>query len=488
MLHLQFKYIKSLVNEKVSHRKLPIFDRNLTILMIPELIKKQHTFFKTGQTKDVAFRKASLVRFRESIKNRENQIIDALSADFSKPAFETVATEISIVIQELNLAIKEIWKWQMPKKVRSSLLNFPSSDKVIFEPYGTTLVIAPWNYPFQLAAGPIIGAIAAGNTVVLKPSELTPKTSSLLEKIISEVFDPGHVTVVQGGIPESTELLAQRWDYIFFTGSVPVGKIVYKAAAAHLTPVTLELGGKSPCIVDETAKIQQAAKRIVWGKFVNAGQTCIAPDYILVHTSKKEELLTALDVEITNAYGTDPKTSPDFARIISEKNFDRLSEMLEDVDIFKGCNTERESLFISPTVLSNISVENKVMQDEIFGPILPVLTYDTKSDIQNIILSMEKPLSAYVFSRKRSFKNWFNSTFSYGGGVMNDTLVHFVNDRLAFGGVGHSGIGSYHGKKSFYTFSHAKAVVQRGTWLDIPVRYAPYRGKLKVLKNFMRWL
>lgn len=457
-------------------------------MTIPDILQEQRDYFATKQTKDIAFRKAALVRFRESIKNHEQQIIDALAADFGKPAFETVATEITTVMMELNLAIKEIWKWQMPKKVRSSLLNFPSSDQIIYEPYGTTLIIAPWNYPFQLAVGPIIGAVAAGNTVVLKPSELTPKTANLLEKIIKEVFDQGHVTVVQGAIPETTELLEQRWDYIFFTGSVPVGKIVYKAAAQHLTPVTLELGGKSPCVIDETAKIQQAAKRIVWGKFVNAGQTCIAPDYILVHSSKKDELLTALDIEITNAYGADPKMSPDFARIISGKNFDRLTATLKDADIFKGGNTEKKSLYIAPTVLQNVSPDDEVMKDEIFGPILPVLTYATKEDIEKIILSKEKPLSAYVFSRKRSFVNWFNSTISFGGGVMNDTLIHFLNDRLPFGGVGNSGIGSYHGKKSFYTFSHAKSIVKRGTWLDVPVRYAPYQGKLGLLKKFMHWL
>ncbi|RMB56935.1 aldehyde dehydrogenase [Dokdonia sinensis] len=455
---------------------------------IPKILERQQAFFKTGQTKDIAYRKECLVRFRESIKKHEQHIIDALTAGFKKPPFETVATEISIVHQELNLAIKEVYKWSQPKKVKASLLNFPSSDYIYYEPYGTTLIIAPWNYPFQLAVGPIIGAIVAGNTAVLKPSELTPKTSELLAKIISEVFDPGHITVVQGDKEIAQQLLAQRWDYIFFTGSVPVGKIVYKAAAEHLTPVTLELGGKSPCIIDETAKIQQAARRIVWGKFVNAGQTCIAPDYILVHSSKKKELLTALDIEITRAYGADPKVSPDFARIINEKNFERLSELLDGASVFKGGNTDKADLYIAPTILENVTLQDAVMQEEIFGPILPVLTFDSKQDIENVLTSFEKPLSAYVFSRKRSFKNWFNNAFSYGGGVMNDTLIHFINDRLPFGGVGHSGVGSYHGAQSFYTFSHAKSVVKRGTWLDVPVRYAPYKGKLSILKRFTKWL
>ena len=455
---------------------------------ISATVQAQRDYFATGITKDIAFRKAALVRFRESIQDHEQDIIAALADDFKKPAFETVATEVSVVLLELNLAIRQLWKWQMPKKVKSSLLNFPSSAEIQYEPYGSTLVISPWNYPFQLAAGPIIGAIAAGNTVVLKPSELTPKTSMLLAKIIAEVFDAEHVTVIQGDKEVATALLSERWDYIFFTGSVPVGKIVYKAAAEHLTPVTLELGGKSPCIVDETAKIQLAAKRIVWGKFVNAGQTCIAPDYVMVHASKKQVLLTAIDMEITRAYGVDPKISPDFARIISVKNFDRLSAMLKDAHIFKGGATDKDTLYIAPTILDKVALTDAVMEDEIFGPILPILTYESKSDIEKVIQSMEKPLSAYVFSQKRSFKKWFNQSFSFGGGAMNDTLVHFINDKLPFGGVGHSGIGSYHGATSFYTFSHGKSIVKRGTWLDVPVRYAPYKKKLGLLKKFMNWL
>ncbi len=458
------------------------------IVNIEQHLERQKAYFQKEQTKDIAFRKAALVRFRESIRNHEQEIIDALCEDFKKPPFETIATEVSVVIKEINLAIKEIWKWQMPKKVNASLLNFPSKAEIQYEPYGNVLVIAPWNYPFQLAVGPVIGAVAAGNTVVLKPSELTPVTSKLLSKIIAEVFDPNHVTVIQGDKEVAQKLLKQRWDYIFFTGSVQVGKIVYKAAAEHLTPVTLELGGKSPCIVDSTAKIQMAAKRIIWGKFVNAGQTCIAPDYVLVHTSKKDALLTALDIEITNAYGADPKISPDYARVINEKNFDRLTALLEGPTIFKGGNTIKEQRYIAPTILTEVKLSHPVMKEEIFGPILPILTYESKEDIKDILSTMEKPLSAYVFSENRSFKNWFTSTFSYGGGAINDTLVHFINDKLPFGGVGHSGIGSYHGKKSFYTFSHAKSIVKRGTWLDIPTRYAPYKGKLDLIKKFLSWL
>lgn len=455
---------------------------------ISSLLIEQRNFFTTGQTKDIAFRRASLVRFRESILKREKDIITALATDFKKPAFETFATEISVVIKELNLAIKDIWKWQMPKKVTPTLLNFPSSAHVQYEPYGAVLIIAPWNYPFQLAVGPMIGAIAAGNTIVLKPSELTPATSALLESIITEVFGREHVSIFQGDKEVAQRLLSKRWDYIFFTGSVAVGKIVYKAAAEHLTPVTLELGGKSPCIVDETAKIQQAAKRIVWGKFINAGQTCIAPDYILVHVSKKEALLKALSLEIKEAYGSEPQHSEDYARIINDKNFDRLLKLTEGASIYTGGTHAKADRYIAPTILEDVTLEDVVMQEEIFGPILPVLTYDTKEDIERVLNSLEKPLSAYIFSRKRSFKNWFHKTFSFGGGVTNDTLVHFINDNFGFGGVGHSGIGSYHGKQSFYTFSHCKSIVKRATWLDVPFRYAPYGNKLGLLKRFMSWL
>lgn len=458
------------------------------MMEIVEHLENQRTYFATGITKGIGFRKAALVRFRESLHRHEKAIMDALAADFKKPAFESMATEIGLVNHELDLAIKEIWKWQQPKKVKSSLVNFPSSDYIYYEPYGSTLVISPWNYPYQLAMGPLIGAISAGNTVMLKPSELTPHTSTILAEIIEEVFDPGHVHTIQGDKEVAQTLLAERWDYIFFTGSVPVGKIIAKAAAENLTPVTLELGGKSPCIVDETARLQQAAKRIVWGKFVNAGQTCIAPDYVLVHKSKKEALLKAMEQEIERAYGKDPKASPDFARIINRRNFDRLSKMLEGVKITTGGITDAEELYISPTLLNLDTPDAFVMRDEIFGPILPVLSYDDKEDLKRIILEYEKPLSAYVFSRKRTFKNWFNTEFSFGGGVMNDTLIHFVNDQLAFGGVGHSGLGSYHGKQSFYTFSHAKSIVKRGTWIDVPIRYAPYKGKLGILKTALKWL
>ncbi len=455
---------------------------------IPSLINSQRTYFSSGATKSIKQRILILKRLRESVKKHEEAIHEALYTDFKKPLYESISSETGIVLKELQLTIKNLEFWTRPKKVKSSMINFPSNDYLYYEPYGTTLIISPWNYPYQLALTPLIGAIAAGNTVMIKPSELTPATSQILATIIADVFSPEYVTVVQGAIPETTELLAQRWDYIFFTGSVAVGKIIAKAAAKHLTPTTLELGGKNPCVIDASVNMSLVAKRIVWGKFLNAGQTCIAPDYILIEVSVKESLLKALKKELENAYGKDAKASPDFARVINEKNFDRLTQMLEGITIAIGGHTDREQLYIAPTIIDDPSLDSLVMEDEIFGPILPVIPYQTKADIEAIIHRYEKPLSGYVFSRKRSFLNWFLASFSFGGGAVNDTVIHFINEKLPFGGVGHSGIGSYHGKHSFLAFSHTKAIVKKGNWLDIPIRYAPYKGKNKLLRFALRWL
>ena len=455
---------------------------------IPSLVDSQRAYFSSGATKSIKQRILILKRLRESVKKHEIAIHEALYTDFKKPLYESISSETGIVLRELQLTIKNLEFWARPKRVKSAIANFPSRDYLYYEPYGTTLIIAPWNYPYQLALAPLIGAIAAGNTVVIKPSELTTATSLMIETIIAEVFSPEYVTVVQGAIPETTELLAQRWDYIFFTGSVAVGKIIAKAAVHHLTPITLELGGKNPCVIDASVNMSLVAKRIVWGKFLNAGQTCIAPDYILIEAAVKEPFLKALKKEIEDAYGEDAKVSPDFARVINEKNFDRLASMLKDVSVVIGGHADREQLYISPTVIDSPSLDSLVMEDEIFGPILPVIPYQTKADIEAIINRYEKPLSGYIFSRKRSFTNWFLERFSFGGGAVNDTVIHFINEKLPFGVVGHSGVGSYHGKHSFLTFSHTKAIVKKGNWLDIPIRYAPYKGKNKVLRFALRWL
>lgn len=456
--------------------------------MISALIQNQKKFFKTKQTLDVSYRKDLLNKLLVELIKREDQITEALYKDFKKPVFESVLTETAIVIQDLRHTIKKLSSWAKAKHIRPSILNFPSSDYLYSEPYGTVLVISPWNYPYQLALAPFIGAIAAGNTVVLKPSELTPNTSSLINDIITTVFPKEVATVVEGGVEVSTELLAQNWNYIFFTGSVFVGKIVAKAAAPNLTPTTLELGGKNPCIIDKTATIKLSAKRIVWGKFLNAGQTCIAPDYILIEQSKKEAFYKAMQEEINQAYSTNPKQSKDFARIINKKNFERLTNMLVNENCIIGGQTDKENLYISPTLIDEPKLESEVMKDEIFGPILPVISYQNESDLERIIQSYTKPLSLYVFSTNSAKAKQLIKNFSFGGGCINDTVIHFANHRLPFGGVGNSGIGAYHGKHTFDTFSHKKGVVKKANWLDLPMRYAPYKGKLRLIKNLFKWL
>lgn len=437
---------------------------------------------------DIGYRKETLKKLLYNIQKSEDLIVKALYDDFKKPEFEAVLTETNYVISELKDTIKNIHKWAKPKRIFPSLLNFPSTDYIYKEPYGKVLVIAPWNYPFQLALCPLISAVAAGNRVVLKPSELTPNTSAIIAKIIQKTFHVNHVEVFEGGVEVSNTLLAQRWDYIFFTGSVAVGKVVAKAAAEHLTPVTLELGGKNPCIIDETADLKLAAKRIVWGKFINAGQTCIAPDYILIQKNMKINFISFMMEEITKAYGKKMEKSPDFARIINTKNWLRLANMIDPERVLFGGETDANALYIAPTLLEEPALDSPVMKEEIFGPILPILTYETEEDIKNVISRYEKPLAFYVFSQNTSFAKKLITAYSFGGGCINDTVVHFSNKRLPFGGVGHSGIGAYHGQLSFDIFSHHKGVVKKGNWLDLPMRYAPYKDKLKAIKRILDWL
>lgn len=433
-------------------------------------------------------RKEKLKKFSHVISLHQNDIIEALHKDFGKPAFEAYLTEINVVQSDLKDTIKNIHAWAKPKKVRASILNFPSSDYIYTEPYGKTLIISPWNYPFQLAICPLIAAYAAGNSIVLKPSELTPHTSSLISKIIRETFDVKEVVAVLGDAEIAKSQLAKRWDYIFFTGSPAVGKEIAKAAAGNLTPVTLELGGKNPCIIDKNANLQIAAKRIVWGKFINAGQTCIAPDYLLIHKGVKTKFIRLLQQEIINAYGEDPKLSPDFTRIINKKHFLRLVGMIDEAKTITGGIHDEESLYIAPTLIDEPSFDSAIMKDEIFGPLLPLISYENESDLEKIISKYEKPLSLYVFTDDKAFAERAIRKFSFGGGCINDTVVHFSNKRLPFGGVGNSGMGAYHGKKSYDTFSHQKAIVKKATWLDIPLRYAPYGNKLKVIRKLLKWL
>ncbi len=454
---------------------------------ISKILQDQKSYFASHLTKDISKRKQLLKNLLKEITKREKDIVAALYADFNKSEYESVMTETSIVISELKRTIKNINAWAKPQHVMPAFLNFPSSSKIYKEPYGVVLVISPWNYPYQLAFVPLIGAIAAGNTVVVKPSELTPNTSKITKEIIEAIFETNHVAVIEGGVEVSTELLAQRWDYIFFTGSVTVGKIVAKAAAQFLTPVTLELGGKNPCIIDETANIKLAAKRIVWGKLINGGQTCIAPDYLLIHSSVKDQFVACYQEEVTKAYGDNPENSKDYPRIVNQRNFDRLAIMLENEKILIGGKTNRDDNYISPTLIDDPSLDSEVMKGEIFGPISPVISYNTEDDIHAIISKYEKPLALYVFTRKKRFAKKMIANYSFGGGTINDTTVHFANHNLPFGGVGESGIGDYHGKQTFDIFCHKKGVTKRYNWLDIPVRYAPYNGKLKILKTFMKY-
>lgn len=454
---------------------------------VQSIVDRQKEFFKSRQTKDVEFRKASLKRLHAELIKREKDIAKAMYDDFRKPEFETVMTETGIVLNELNLAIRKVKCWAKSNYVRPVMVNFPSTNRIYKEPFGTVLIIAPWNYPFQLVFSPLIGAIAAGNTVVIKPSEHSAHTSKVVSEIIAAVFDPGHVTVIEGEVAVAARLLRERWDYIFFTGSIAVGKIVAKAAAEHLIPTTLELGGKNPCIVDETSVLKLAARRIVWGKFINCGQTCIAPDYVLVHESVKDDFVEQCRREIALIYGENPKLSPDYSRIINQKNFKELLRYIAGEKLLMGGETDLHDLYISPTLLDNPGRESPVMQHEIFGPILPIIGYRTEEDINTIISSYEKPLALYVFSNHVKFIRRIIANHSFGGGTVNDTIVHFANHRLPFGGVGHSGVGAYHGKHSFDTFTFEKGITTRYNWLDLPVRYAPYRDKMKALKFFMKW-
>jgi len=446
-------------------------------------LQKQRDFFKTHQTKNIAFRKEALKRLQKEIIAREDAICDAIYADFKKPKFETLAAETQYILADIKHTLKKIDYWAEPERVSSSLMNWPSSDWIYKEPYGNILIIAPWNYPFQLAIAPLIAAVAAGNTAIIKPSEVTPHTAKIVSEIIAASFEPEHVTVIEGGVETSQELLAQKWDYIFFTGSTRVGQIVYESAAKHLTPVTLELGGKNPTIVDETAAIAKAAKRIVWGKFLNAGQTCIATDYILVHHSVKDQLVAALKQSITDSYGDNPEASPDYARTVSANHYSGLKAMLEGQEILFGGETDDTDNFISPTLVNEPKMDSKLMEGEIFGPLLPIIAYENMADIDRHIMNYGKPLATYVFSNKKSFQKKIIEDYSFGGGAINDTIIQITNKNLPFGGVGNSGIGAYHGKTSFDLFSHHKSIVKKANWFEASVRYPPYTLPLKYMKK-----
>ncbi len=452
--------------------------------MFEQIIIKQREFFRTHKTKDLGFRQHKLEQLKKLIQKNDELLYEAIAKDFGKSRFDTYTTEISFVLKDIDYYLKNLKRFAGPRTAGTNLVNQIATSKIYSEPLGNVLVIGAWNYPYQLSLSPMVAAIAAGNTCIVKPSEIAANTMSLMARLINEEFPEEYLFVAEGGVEETTEILRHKFDKIFFTGSTRVGKIVYEAAAKHLTPVTLELGGKSPAIVTASADFDVAAKRIVWGKFLNAGQTCVAPDYILVDEKVKDKFL-----EYLRNYISEFKYFPDaahYTRIINRRNFDRLTAMIEAEKIYHGGATDAENLYIEPTVLTNISWNDSVMQEEIFGPLLPVLTFKYYREAINMVLEQEKPLAAYLFSSQKDEKKLFTSLLSFGGGCINDVIMHLSNDNLPFGGVGNSGIGNYHGKYGFDTFSHQKAVMDRATWGEPNLKYPPYtEDKWKWINRLM---
>lgn len=450
------------------------------------LIRKQQVFFHTNQTRSLSFRMDALNQLGDAIRKYEREIVQALKSDLNKSEFEAYSSEIGFVLSEIRFVLKHLRSWARPRKVKTPLTHIGSKSTIYYEPYGVALVIAPWNFPFQLAIAPLIGAIAAGNCAIVKPSELTPHTSEVLAKLIGDTYPEHYIAVVQGGVETSQALLSEKVDYIFFTGGTAVGKSIMQAAAQHLTPITLELGGKSPCIVHKDAHLKLAAKRIAWGKFMNAGQTCVAPDYVYVHEAVKEAFLAELKQAIEQLYGANPLDNESYTRIVSDRHFNRLQVMLQDGEVSIGGRSNRDTLQIEPTVLTEITSDSSVMQDEIFGPILPVLEYSHMEHVLEAIRSRPKPLALYIFSENKDVQQQVLTHTSFGGGCVNDTVYHFTSPYLPFGGVGSSGMGDYHGQSGFALFSHRKSVLKQTTLFDIPFRYPHIKNGLKRIKLFLK--
>ncbi|MDF2535352.1 MAG: NAD-dependent aldehyde dehydrogenase [Bacillales bacterium] len=453
---------------------------------IENILSQQHSFFSTTVTKSIYFRIAYLKKLKEEIKANEQAIFDALKKDLNKSAFESYASEIGIVLSEIDYAIKNLPKWAKPKKVRTPITHFYSKSAIHPEPYGVCLILSPWNYPFQLTMTPLISAITAGNTAIVKPSKTTPNVLQILSKIISAVFEENYVKVISIDDSSSEDLLNHKFDYIFFTGSTRVGKIVMGKAAEHLTPVSLELGGKSPCIVDRTANLKLAAKQIIWGKTLNAGQTCVAPDYVLVDEIVKDMLIEFMKKSIIEFWGANPNTNDEYVRIISERHFNRLVELMDEQRIAFGGKSDKSSLHIEPTILVNVALDSPIMQEEIFGPILPIITFKDLDEAIEIISSRSKPLAFYGFTTDRRAEDRFVQELSFGGGCINETLMHLSTPYMPFGGIGDSGFGSYHGKFGFDTFTHYKSVLKKSNIFDLPMRYAPYKKKLSLIKKLLK--
>lgn len=455
---------------------------------IAEIVERQRAFFATGTTIDVDYRVAALRRLREVVCRREADIEEAVRADLGKSAFESYMCEVGLTLAELSYQLKHVRRWAKPHRVvPSDLANFPSSYRRVPEPYGVALVMSPWNYPFMLTVEPLIGAVAAGNCCVVKPSAYSPATSRIVAEIVAEAFERGHVDAVLGGRAENAELLEQRFDYVFFTGSVAVGKLVMEKASRWPTPVSLELGGKSPCVVAADADLDVAAARIAFGKYLNCGQTCVAPDYVLADERIAGELVEKLKTQIAAMYGEDAFANPDWGRMVNAKHFDRVMGLIDPAKVAYGGRGRRETLQIEPTVMCGVTGDDAAMGEEIFGPVLPVLTYRTTEEAEGFIKAREKPLALYLFTRDKALEERFLLHVPFGGGCVNDTIVHLATSRMGFGGVGASGIGSYHGRKSFETFSHEKSVLKKGLWLDLSMRYQPYsKLKERLVRMFLR--
>lgn len=454
---------------------------------IQKIVDKQRAFFQTGATLPVKYRLQALKKLHQVITQYQKEICNALTSDLGKSETEGFMCEVGLVLSEITYMRKHTPGYARNKTVSTPLTNFPAHSFVKSSPYGNVLIMSPWNYPFLLTLDPLVDAIAAGNTAVIKPSAYSPATSAVIEKIIAETFQPEYVAVVTGGRAENACLLEQKFDYIFFTGSQNVGKEVLRKAAEYLTPATLELGGKSPCIIDSSAKINLAAKRIAWGKFLNCGQTCVAPDYIYCHSSVKDKLVQALTKEIKAQYGEEPLKNKDYGKIINQKHFDRLLGLIDSSKVACGGKSDSSQQKIEPTLMQNVTWEDAVMGEEIFGPILPILTFDSYDEIYANLNNKQKPLAFYLFTENRRQMKEFTSRFSFGGGCLNDCIVHLATNNMGFGGVGESGMGAYHGKVGFDTFSHKKSLVDRKTFMDVPLRKQPYsKIKYEILKIFLK--
>jgi aldehyde dehydrogenase (NAD+) len=451
---------------------------------INAIVAVQRKYFQTGATLPVSFRIDALRRLYDAVSGSEKEIHDALRKDLGKSGFESYMCETGLVLEEISYMLKHVRRFAGEKRVRTPLAQFHSRSYKKPSPYGVTLIMSPWNYPFMLTLSPLVDALAAGNTAVVKPSAYSPCTSEVIRQILTKCFEPQYVSVVTGGRAENTCLLHEHFDYIFFTGSQSVGKEVMRSAADHLTPVTLELGGKSPCIVDQTANIKLAARRIVFGKYLNCGQTCVAPDYVYCHRSVRDRLIKEIVKQIRRQFGKKPLDNKNYGKIINEKHFDRILGLIDKEKVVFGGNSDRDALRIEPTVMDNVTFSDAVMQEEIFGPVMPVLTFDSLDEVIRNVNAMPHPLALYLFTSSKATGKKVTARCGFGGGCINDTIIHLATTEMGFGGFGESGMGSYHGKTGFDTFTHYKSIVDKKTWLDLPMRYQPYRKMHEKMVRF----